>query len=256
MAEWTIHEVVRRAGTTSRTLRHYDAIGILSPTRTGAGGVRFYDDAALVRFQRILLLRELGIGLPMIADILDAQLDQVGALRTHVGWLLRERERLDRQIAAVESTITRWEEGREMHQDMFDGFDHTVHKDEVEQRWGKNAYAQSDRWWREMGADERSKWEADSTRLIADWVAAAERGTEPASEEAQDLARRQVAWLRGIPGTPAQQGPEALAAYVRGLAEMYVADPRFAATYATAAGGSGGAEFVAAALRWFADENL
>ncbi|HBS08662.1 MAG TPA: MerR family transcriptional regulator, partial [Microbacterium sp.] len=35
MTEWSIHEVAQRSGVTTRTLRHYDAIGILSPTRTG-----------------------------------------------------------------------------------------------------------------------------------------------------------------------------------------------------------------------------
>ena len=45
-----------------------------------------------------------------------------------------------------------------MAEDMFDGFDHTQYKDEVEQRWGKKAYADSDRWWRGMSADEKSAW--------------------------------------------------------------------------------------------------
>ena len=46
--ERTIQEVARTAGTTSRTLRHYGAIGILSPSRIGANGYRFYDERALV----------------------------------------------------------------------------------------------------------------------------------------------------------------------------------------------------------------
>ena len=29
-----------------------------------------------------------------------------------------------------------------MAEDMFDGFDHTQYKDEVEERWGKDAYAE------------------------------------------------------------------------------------------------------------------
>ena len=57
MNEWSIQEVARLAGTTSRTLRHYDAIGLLTPARIGTGGYRYYDSAALVRLQRILLLR-------------------------------------------------------------------------------------------------------------------------------------------------------------------------------------------------------
>ena len=57
--EWTIQEVARKAGTTSRTLRHYDQIGLLSPSHIGHNGYRYYDATAVVRLQRILLLREL-----------------------------------------------------------------------------------------------------------------------------------------------------------------------------------------------------
>ena len=40
-----------------------------------------------------------------------------------------------------------------MASDMFDGFDHTQYREEVEQRWGKQAYgARSDRWWRGLEA--------------------------------------------------------------------------------------------------------
>ena len=62
--EWSIQDVVREAGVTSRALRHYDAIGLLRPSRVDAGGTRHYDLDALTRLQRILLLRELGLGLP------------------------------------------------------------------------------------------------------------------------------------------------------------------------------------------------
>ena len=46
------------------------------------------------------------------------------------------------------------------------------------------------------------------------------------------------------------------AAYVIGLGEMYVADPRFGANYATTDGGTTGAEFVRDALRIHADTQL
>src|SRR4030081_715511 len=79
--EWSIHDIARSAGTTSRTLRHYGQIGLLEPSRVGSNGYRYYDDNALVRLQRILLLRELGLGLPAIAELLDGQQDSAAALR-------------------------------------------------------------------------------------------------------------------------------------------------------------------------------
>jgi len=276
--DWSIQEIARLAGTTSRTLRHYDDIGLLPPSRIAPNGYRHYDAAALVRLQRILLLRELGLGLPQIAEVLGPSTSsgaqgggsgaqgggsaaEASALETHLALLREEQTRLARQIASVESTITALRGGENlMAENMFDGFDHTQYKQEVEDRWGKKAYADSDRWWRGMSDAERAEWQQRVSDLGRDWIAAAESGIDPASAEAQELARRHVAWLTGIPGTPAaalRQGPDADAkAYVIGLGEMYVADPRFGANYATSAGGTQGAEFVRDALRIYAEASL
>lgn len=53
----SIQELATVTGTTSRTLRHYDAIGLLPPTRIAGNSYRRYDQAAVLRLQRILLLR-------------------------------------------------------------------------------------------------------------------------------------------------------------------------------------------------------
>ena len=258
--DWSIQEIARLAGTTSRTLRHYDDVGLLPPSRIAHNGYRHYDEAALVRLQRILLLRELGLGLPQIAEVLNpvnARQGEESALETHLALLREEQNRLARQIASVENTINALKGGEElMAENMFDGFDHTQYKEEVEERWGRKAYADSDRWWRGMTDAERADWQQRVSDLGRDWTAAAESGIDPASAEAQDVARRHVEWLTGIPGTPAAVPGGDVKGYVIGLGEMYVADPRFGANYATSAGGTQGAEFVRDALRIYADGNL
>lgn len=258
--DWSIQEIARLAGTTSRTLRHYDDIGLLRPSRVAHNGYRHYDESALVRLQRILLLRELGLGLPQIAEVLNPatpRQSEESALETHLALLREEQNRLARQIASVENTINALKGGEElMAENMFDGFDHTQYKEEVEQRWGRKAYADSDRWWRGMSDAERAAWQQRVSDLGRDWIAAAESGIDPASAEAQDIARRHVEWLTGIPGTPAAVPGGDVKAYVIGLGDMYVADPRFGANYATSAGGTVGAEFVRDALRVYAESAL
>jgi len=251
--DWSIQEVARLAGTTSRTLRHYDDIGLLPPSRTGGNGYRYYDESALTRLQRILLLRELGLGLPAIADVLAGQTDDARALRGHLEWLRREQTRLDRQVASVETTIRTMEGGEQlMAENMFDGFDHTRYKEEVEQRWGTQAYADSDRWWRSMTAAEQAEWMLHQRQLAADWIAAAEAGVDAESTEAQALAGRQADWLGGIPGTPRTSSGRPTKEYFTGLGEMYVADERFAVNY----GGIDGATFVRDAMRVYAERAL
>jgi len=230
--DWSIQEIARLSGTTSRTLRHYGEIGLLPPSRIGSNGYRYYDATALTRLQRILLLRELGLGLPAIAEVLETQ-DDGPALRAHLGLLTQEQERLQRQIESVTYTLERKEEL--MAENMFDGFDHTTYKEEVEERWGNDAYARGDSWWTSMSATEKKEWQARLTQLHTDWIAAA-GSKDPASDTAQALAKRHAEWLATIPGTP-----ELSETYP---GELYVSDDRFASNY----GGLDGARFVRDAL--------
>lgn len=159
-----------------------------------------------------------------------------------------------RQIASVASTIRALGGEEElMAEKMFDGFDHTQYEDEVTERWGADAYATGDRWWRSMSAKEKAAQRQTVADLGRDWAAAAESGIAPGSDEAQALARRHVEWLRSVPGAP--MGDDA-SEYVTGLGDMYVADPRFGENYATRDGGTKGAEFVRDALRAYAVANL
>jgi DNA-binding transcriptional MerR regulator len=249
----SIQHVARLAGVSSRTLRHYDQIGLLAPSGTGAGGLRYYDDAAIRRLQRILLLRDLGMPLVDIATVLDEQADEADALRRHLGQLRAEQGRLARQIASVERTLTALKEGtRIMAEEMLDGFDHTQYKDEVIERWGADAYQKSDTWWRGLGKDGQRVFTEHTKRLVEDWAAAAASGVDPTSDEAQALAARHAKWLGSIPGTPGSEQDRPPKEYVVGLAEMYVADPRFAKNY----GGTDGATFVRDALVAYAEREL
>jgi DNA-binding transcriptional MerR regulator len=246
-AEYSIAEVARLAGTTSRTLRHYDDVGLLPPSRIGGNGYRYYDDHALVRLQRILLLRQLGLGVASIAEVID-RADEVGALRAHLEWLRSESARLERQIASVERTITRIERKEPLvAQDVFDGFDHTQYKEEVEQRWGKEAWADGDRWWRGLGPEGQRAFTDEHGGIAARWAELRELGEPVDGPAAQDNARRHRAWIAA-----GWQGRQPSADELAGLAEMYVADERFAANY----GGTDGATYVRDALTHLAISEL
>ncbi len=253
MGEHSIRDVARASGTTSRTLRHYESVGVLPPTRVGAGGVRYYDDDALVRLQEALVLRSLGLPLAEVRAVLDGERDRVAALRRHLTALRTEQQRLTRMAASVARTIDTLETGGTIvAEEMFDGFDHTQYRDEVEQRWGADAYAAGDRWWRGMSTQERTSWQERSAALSNDWIAAATSGVAADSDEAQAVAHRHAQWLASIPGTPGHDAGAPAKEYLLGLADMYVADPRFAANY----GGEAGATIVRDALRVYAARAL
>lgn len=245
-----MQEVVKASGTTSRTLRHYQQVELLLPCRTGPGGQRFYGRDELLRLQRILVLRELGLGLPAIGRVLDDDAGTVDALRQHVAQLERDRDRLGDIAASVRSTITKIEEGGELVADtMFNGFDHTQYKKEVEQKWGRQAYADSDAWWRSLSDGEKRAFQSEITDIAEGFAEASQRGLDVRSQEVQELTQRQYEWVgTGWGGT--QPSAEAFI----GLGQIYVDDPRFGATYTSE--GRNYATYVRDAMTAYAEDRL
>lgn len=245
--EWSIQDIARIAGTTSRTLRHYDELDLLKPSRVGGNGYRYYDQAALVRLQRILLLRELGLGLPAIAEVLEGQKDTSHALRTHLSWLRQEQQRLTRQIRSVETTLHKLKEGEQlMAEEILDGFDNSQHEQEVVERWGRAAYDRGQRQWASLSREQQRERMAEQERIAQALAEAGARGEDPASDAVQALVRRHHAWVSFF-WEPHRE------AYIN-LGEMYVADPRFSAVYDRHA--EGAARFIRDAMRVFAEKNL
>lgn len=245
--EWSIQELARSAGTTSRTLRHYSQIGLLEPSRVGGNGYRYYDESALVRLQRILLLRDLGLGLPAIAQVLNGQQNTAAALRTHLKLLEQERRRIGRQIDSVRTTLRKTEGGEQLMADeVFDGFDHTQYKDKVTERWGADAYAKSDRWWRSLSEAEKKGFQQQQLDIARDYGKAHLAGESADGDEAQAITQRHFEWMSSTTN-PTKS-------HFAGLGQMYVDDPRFGANYDKH--GEGTAEFVRDAMKVYAERNL
>ncbi|GAB2650760.1 MerR family transcriptional regulator [Nocardia goodfellowii] len=245
--EWSIQDLAKAAGTTSRTLRHYGQLGLLPPSRTGANGYRYYDQDSLVRLQRILLLRELGLGLPAIAEVLAGEQDTTTALRTHLGLLRQEQDRIRRRIDSVLTTLHKTERGEKLvAAEVFDGFDHTQYKDEVEERWGKQAYADSDKWWRSLDEAGKQAFQQEAQDISLGFADARAAGHTPDSAAVQALAARHRAWMgQGWGGKSVPLETFAC------IGEMYVSDDRFRANYDVH--GAGTAEFVRDAMKIYAE---
>ena len=222
---WPIDEVVRMSGVTSRTLRHYDAVGLLKPARVGSGGRRWYGHDQLLRLQQILLLRDLGLGLDAIAEVLErrSRASEVEVLRRHRDWLVEERRRLARLVRTVEATIETLEKGEEMAaEELFEGFEHDPYEAEARERWGEEAVdASYERMtgWTPADAEKARTGYATVHEGLAPLLAA---GVPVDDERVQALValHHEVTSLFWTPDAEAY----------RGLGRTYVDDPRFRAT--------------------------
>ncbi len=102
---YTVGDVARAAGVTVRTLHHYDAVGLLSPSGRTAAGYRRYGDGDLVRLQQVLCYRELGFRLEEIGLIGEIVLGQPVSdrQRAQVAELVREnKQALEHKIKVLQ----------------------------------------------------------------------------------------------------------------------------------------------------------
>ena len=90
--EYSIQALAHLAGVTTRTLRWYDQIGLLKPSRVADNGYRYYGPAEVDRLQDILYYRALGVALAQIRTCLDEpSFDRLAVLRSHLTALHRLR---------------------------------------------------------------------------------------------------------------------------------------------------------------------
>ena len=67
----TVGQVARRVGVSARTVRFWSDEGLVEPVGRSASGYRTYDAAAVARLDLVRTLRELGLGLPMVRELLE-----------------------------------------------------------------------------------------------------------------------------------------------------------------------------------------
>jgi DNA-binding transcriptional MerR regulator len=180
---WSIQQVARLSRVTSRTLRYYDEIGLLPPARIGANGYRYYEREQLLRLQRILLLRELGLDLAAIAAVLDGTRDPLEALRSHYEQLVAERDRLDTLAQTVAATIAHLERGSVMPaEEMFEGF-----------RFARETIDELEALAVERSGEDQRHYFDEMRRRTADWSDEQFRQVE---QDSAEIERRLLALLR------------------------------------------------------------
>ena len=227
---YTVGEVAKLAHVSVRTLHHYDELGLLEPSERSEAGYRLYNAADLEALQQVLFYRELGFSLDQIRELMtDPAFDRREALRQQRKLLEKQRRRLDTMLGLIDRTLASLEGGLQMSKEemfeVFGDFDPSEYQDEVEERWGDTeAYRESAR---RTSQYTKADWQRikDESEAISASVAELMNAGVPAEDaravEAAEQARLHIdRWFY-----PCSREMHA------GLGEMYVADPRFTATF-------------------------
>ena len=253
--EYTVQKLGKMAGVSTRTLRYYDEIDLLKPTRINSSGYRIYGVSEVNRLQQILFYRELGVNLESIRNIVTAPtFDGTNALLEHHEKLLEKREQLDLLIANVENTIA-MTKGRIIMSDKekFEGFKQKMIDDnenkygkEVREKYGKETVEKSNQKVKNMTSEQYKEVTELAVKVTKTLQLAFETG-DPASTLAQEAADLHRQWLCYYWDSYSKEAHA-------GLARMYVDDERFTAYYDKEQPGS--AKFLRDAVNIYTGTNV
>ena len=234
----TVKEVSKITGISVRTLHHYDAIGLLKPTKVTEAGYRMYDDTALGRLQSILLFRELQFPLKQIRAILDRpDFDPAEAIARQIGLLELQRRRIGELIAFAREIQSKGV--TTMNFDVFDRKEMEKYKEEVAAKWGNTkAY-------REFQQKEAAREEGSYGRIAEELMAMFSElgGLKQLSPDADEVQKKISALQKFITDNYYECTDEILS----GLGQMYAEDERFRKNI-DRAGGEGTAVFASRAI--------
>ncbi|HLJ65996.1 MAG TPA: MerR family transcriptional regulator [Chloroflexota bacterium] len=189
---WRVGEVARRSGLSVRTLHHYDDLGLLSPAHRSEAGYRLYSAADVARLQQIMSLRELGLPLEEIRTLLDRpDISPRRVIELHLQQL-REQMELQRELCRRLELIAAQLAGAEevSADELFHTMEVLSNMDRITTYYTPEQLETLAKRRQELGEEEVKRVEAEWPDLIARMRAEMERGTDPADEHVQALARR------------------------------------------------------------------
>lgn len=224
---YSIQQLADLAGVSVRTLHHYDAVDLLRPARQEKNSYRVYGEAELLKLQQILFFRELEFPLDEIKRILhDPNFNMRVALANQRELIELKKKRLSKLLKTIDQTMKKLNQEINMEDKAlytsFSKEDEAKYAAEAKELWGHtDAYKQSQERYGKLSDAEKQKIGQAGQDLVTEIASHMSEGAK--SDIVQKLIARHYEGLRTFYDPNTQ--------IYRGLAEMYVADPRFAAFY-------------------------
>jgi len=214
-------------------------------------GYRLYDATAVERLQQILLYRELGFDLKHIGELMaNPDYDTITALQQQLKALQVQQAQTDKLIMAVQKTIRSKQEGLEMtDSERFEAFKQQMldeneekYGEEIRELYGEQEIEASNQRFANMSEQQFKAAEELAEKITQALLLAVPEG-DFTSEAAEEIVKMHKQWLCVF---WASYSPE----QHKGVAQMYVDDPRFKKHYDDIIPGA--AEFLCAAVQHWA----
>ena len=252
--EYNISQLSKLSGVSARTLRYYDEINLLHPSRTNEAGYRFYGDKEVNLLQQILFYRERGLSLEKIRFILyDENFDMLKALNEHLTELENRRERLSKLIDTVKDTIASVkgefimrdsEKFEAFKKDVVDRYE-KLYGEEAREKYGDSEVDMAVNKVLSLSKEDYEKFQTLGKKVMEALKAAVISKASPESETGRSVASLHKEWLGYSWKDYTEQKH-------KGVVSLYVQDERFKKYYDREQNGC--ADFLLAAVDFWAEK--
>lgn len=231
--EYGIKELSRLAGVSTRTLRYYDEIGLLKPSRVTEAGYRYYGSNEVALLQQILFYRERGFDLKTVQKILyDKDFDMLSAMEEHLRALEEQKAETEALIRTVKKTIRHMKGACEMSdKEKFQALKDRMLREneanygaEARQKYGDGQVDAANRKMMNLTEAQFARWQELDGEILRRLEAGVTAGIRADSGEAKQIATLHREWLTIA-------APQYSPQMHKGIAAMYIADERFTQYY-------------------------
>jgi DNA-binding transcriptional MerR regulator len=255
MRQYSVKQLAKLAGVSVRTLHHYDQLGLLKPSVRTEAKYRLYGNEELIRLQQILFYKELDFPLSDILRMLNnPEFDTLTALESHKQALLARQKRLTTLLTTIDKTMSTLKGERVMltNDELYEGFPKgQEYRQEAVAKYGAKTVEDSEAKLRQLGKAGFEQLKADQEEIAK--TLASMVNQDPTSPAVQQQIARHYQNIRGFWGDSVCQSKNMAEAY-KGLAKLYVDDPRF--TMQNGQANPKYAAFLNKAMIYFADTQI
>lgn len=231
--EYTVQQLATMSGVSKRTLHYYDEIGLLQPKKIRSNGYRIYGSQEVNRLQQILFFKTFGLSLNEIQTIMSKEKAEIyQALQIQQMKLIQQKNAIEQQLYALTQTLQNLKgENTMTDNEKFNYFkqqklidNEEKYGQEIREKYGDEQVNQANQKWQQLTKEQFKQMQQAEEQLIQ---ALNQLLTQPhplPNALAKQAFINHRTWL-------SIAAPFYSREYHRSLAEMYVADERFAAYY-------------------------
>ncbi|MTB44068.1 MerR family transcriptional regulator [Providencia sp. wls1950] len=187
-----VGEIAEKTGLTIRTLHHYEEIGLLLPTARTDAGYRLYNMQCIERLTQIQMLRQVGVKLKDIGELLNGHSGDISLLlQERISLLTEQMKQIEKLRSRLERLQQQMQQGDNPTQadwfsllEMMSMFDKYFTPQELEQLPLYTANTLKNQEWQQRVATVKSLMEkgespksAEVQAVGVEWMTALERDT-------------------------------------------------------------------------------